>query len=90
MGLRQNFRFSYPDERAVQVFLRTFAHSAQIEDRGSFFVFRQLPGQPAFDADFEVTDFGLRSERAGAYFEFLGRFVEALTGEFGSVVVEDA
>ncbi|MEI2676905.1 MAG: hypothetical protein V9G29_03060 [Burkholderiaceae bacterium] len=52
-------------------------------------MFTEQGSEPAFSFDCEVTAEGLLSERAGEYFAFLGVFVEALTGKFGAVQVQD-
>jgi hypothetical protein len=88
MGLHQDFRFTYESPAQVQRFLRALSGVAKVEDRGEFFVFTQQSG-PAFSFDCELLPFGLRTNRGGEYFLFLGQFVEALTGEFGAVEVED-
>lgn len=88
MGLHQDFRFKFKSSDQVRDFLRTFSDTVEIEDRGDFFVFTQSSG-PEFSFDCELLPFGLRTNRGGEYFLFLGQFVEALTGEFGRVEVED-
>jgi hypothetical protein len=89
MGLRQQFRFKYSASADVQAFLRALSHSAVVDDREQFFVFTPLAG-PSFTFDCELIPAGLLSERAGEYYWFLGLFLEALTGTFGPVEVEDA
>ena len=89
MGLRQTFRFKFSAEEDVRSFLRTLSQSAVVDDRTDFFVFSQLPGQPDFTFDCELVPEGLHSERGGNYLEFLGLFIEAITGQFGCVEVED-
>jgi hypothetical protein len=88
--LRQAFRFRHGSPDEVRSFLRSLASSASIEEKAQgFFVFSERPGKPLFTFDCELTSEGLQSERAGEYFAFLGVFVEALTGRFGAVEVED-
>ena len=89
MGLRQRFTFQYASEAEVCGFLRGLASSATLQERPGFFVFTEQGNEPTFSFDCEVTAEGLLSERAGEYFAFLGVFVEALTGRFGAVEVED-
>ncbi|MBI3771742.1 MAG: hypothetical protein HY272_03475 [Gammaproteobacteria bacterium] len=89
MGLHQSFRFKHQSADEVRAFLRELSTVAVLEDRGDFFVFSHLPDQPPFTFDCELVAEGVRSERAGEYFAFLGLFVEALTGKFGRVEVED-
>lgn len=89
MGLHQEFRFKHASPEKVRVVLRGLPDAAAIEDRGDFFVFSQLPGGAPFTFDCELIESGIRSERAGEYFPFLGLFLEALTGTFGAVEVED-
>jgi hypothetical protein len=89
MGLRQTFRFTHASPEEVRAFLRGLGEVASLEDRREFFVFSQLPGEMPFTFDCEVVAEGLHSERSGEYFRFLGLFVEALTGTFGRVEVED-
>jgi hypothetical protein len=60
-----------------------------MEERGRFFVFSQIAGEAPFTFDCELASEGIYSERAGEYFKFLGVFVEALTGRFGRVEMED-
>lgn len=89
MGLHQSFRFKHHSSDEVRAFLRELSTLALLDDRSDFFVFSQLPGQLPFTFDCELTAEGIHSERAGEYFAFLGLFVEALTGKFGRVEVED-
>jgi hypothetical protein len=55
-----------------------------------FFVFTAAADAPAFSFDVEIVPQGRRGVRSGEYFAFLGVFVEALTGAFGPVTIEDA
>jgi hypothetical protein len=89
MGLRQTFRFKHASPEAVRAFLLGLSELATTEDRGQFFVFSERPGEEPFTFDCELTSEGIQSDRAGAYFAFLGLFIEALTGTFGRVEVED-
>ncbi len=89
MGIRQRFSFQRSTEAEVCAFLRQLASSATVQERPGFFVFTEQGSEPAFSFDCEVTSEGLLSERAGEYFAFLGIFIEALTGRFGAVKVED-
>lgn len=89
MGIRQRFSFQRTSEAEVCEFLRGLALCATVQERPGFFVFTEQGGEPAFSFDCEITSEGLLSERAGEYFAFLGIFVEALTGRFGAVEVED-
>lgn len=61
----------------------------KVEDRGEFFVFTPMGGE-SFTFDCEILPGGLLSDRGGSYFSFLGMFIEALTGQFGPVEIEDA
>lgn len=89
MGLPQDFRFKYESHVQVQDFLRAqFDNIANVDDRGEFFVFTPKAG-PKFTFDCVIKPFGIRTDRAGEYFTFLGQFIEALTGKFGTVEVED-
>lgn len=89
MGLRQSFRFKHTSCEDIRTFLRELSDIAALEDRGDFFVFSQRPGEAQFTFDCELATEGINSERAGEYFVFLGLFVEALTGKFGRVEMED-
>ena len=89
MGFSQDFRFKYESHSQVQDFLRTqFDNVANVDERGDFFVYTSKDG-PKFTFDCMIMPFGIRSDRAGEYFSFLGMFIEALTGEFSTVEVED-
>jgi hypothetical protein len=89
MGIRQRFSFQRSSEAEVCEFLRGLASSSAVQERPGFFVLTEQCSEPAFSFDCEVTPEGLLSDRAGEYFAFLGVFVEALTGRFGAVKVED-
>jgi hypothetical protein len=89
MGLRQNFRFKYTTASEVQTFLRSLSEDVNVEERDEFFVFTSLVGE-SFTFDCEILPNGLLSDRDGNYFNFFGVFIEALTGKFGSVEIEDA
>lgn len=88
MGLHQTFKFSATAAETTE-FLRGLNYAARVDDRGDFFVFSALSG-PEFEFDCGFVPGGLLSNRSGDYFHFLGTFVEALTGRFGKVEVEDA
>ncbi len=89
MGLRQSFQFKFGAVEDVQSFLRSLSHSAVVDDRTDFFVFSELPGKPSFSFDCALVPEGLHSDRAGEYHQFLGVFIEASTGQFGRVEIED-
>ena len=89
MGLSQDFRFKYESSSEVRDFLRAqFDNVANIHDRGECLVLSSKAG-PTFTFDCVIMPFGLRTDRAGDYFTFLGQFIEALTGKFVTVEVED-
>ncbi len=89
MGLRQEFLFSYNSPEEVFTFLESLSKAAVVNRNSDFFVFSSLVGQPEFTFDCELTPSGIASDRAGNYFDFLGFFVEAITGQFGKVEVQD-
>ena len=89
MGLRQHFRFKYAAASEVRAFLCSLSEDVNVEDKGEFFVFTPLAGE-SFTFDCEILPTGLLSDRGGNYFSFLGLFIEALTGKFGPVEIEDA
>lgn len=89
MGLRQEFRFKYNSVSEVQDFLLSLSNFAVVNSNENFFVFSNLTNQPEFTFDCEVTKSGIASDRAGNYFNFLGVFIESLTGRFGKMEVED-
>ena len=89
MGLHQTFRFHHGASDDVRTFLRSFSHTVDIDDREDFFVFASRGDAKPFSMDFELVPEGLKSNRAGEYFWFLGVFVESLTGQFGAVEIAD-
>ena len=89
MGLRQSLRFEHNSREEIRSFFRKLAAVATLDDRNDFFVFSELPGAPPFTFDCELVASGINCERAGEYFPFLGLFIEALTGRFGRIEVED-
>lgn len=90
MGLRQSFLFEHASTDDVCAFLGELAALAVLESRDEhFFLFSQQPGEAPFSFECEIVAGGIHSSRAGDYFAFLGAFVEALTGAFGRVAVED-
>jgi hypothetical protein len=89
--MQQSFRFEHGGREDIRDFLRSLTGNAALEERAAdFFVFTALPGRAAFSIDFEIVEAGLRSVRHGAYFEFIGVFVEASTGRYGAVTIEDS
>jgi hypothetical protein len=90
MGLRQQFRFSAQSETLVEQFLRELGEVGVLEEDRERFLFTNRPAQPAFLFHCVIVPGGIDVDRSGEYFEFLGMFVEGLTGHFGPVVVEDA
>ena len=88
MGLHQDFKFEYEKRSDVERFLEDFSDSFMVDNHDGLFVISGEAGA-AFEFDANIEDFGLRSNRSGEYFEFLGVFLERITGEFGAVLVED-
>lgn len=88
MGLSQAFRFQYENPKDVETFLEGLADSFSVEKRNGLYVIAPKEGKP-FDFDASVEDYGLKTHRAGEYFEFLGIFVERITGQFGPVEIDD-
>ncbi len=88
MGLRQAFRFHYDNPKDVETFLEGFTDSFSVKKTNGLYIIAQKEGK-TFEFEALVEDFGLRTDRAGEYFEFVGIFVERITGQFGSVEIED-
>lgn len=90
MGLHQSFRFKVSDGVDPRAFLLGLAEIAKIEVRSTgLFVLTELPGQAPFVFDVGIENGRFLTSRSGDYFAFLGMFVEAMTGEFGAVEIED-
>lgn len=90
MGLRQTFTFAHASRDAMQGWLERLGDVARLERvADDFVVFSQLPGEPALTFECELTPSGIQSDRAGDYFQFVGVFIESLTGHFGAVTVAD-
>lgn len=86
MALQQDFRFEYGSTGQVTLLLREVAESYALEVRNDrFFIIRGVD----FVFDASIEPFGLRSDRSGNYFEFVGLLVERLTGKFGALQVKD-
>ncbi|MBP7780189.1 MAG: hypothetical protein KA045_01470 [Burkholderiaceae bacterium] len=90
MGLRQQFRFFAQCETTVEEFLRGLGEVATLDEERERFLFTEASGQLPFEFHCVIVQGGIDVDRSGEYFEFLGVFVEALTGEFGRVTMEDA
>lgn len=90
MGLRQQFRFSAQSETSVEDWLRRLGEVASLGEERESFLFSELPNEPPFEFHCVIVEAGIDVNRSGEYFKFLGVFVEALTGEFGQVTIEDA
>jgi len=89
MGLRQSFRFSAQSETLVEEFLRRLSAVAPLDEERERFLFTNPPDELPFVFHCVIVQGGVNVDRAGEYFKFLGVFIEALTGEFGPVTVED-
>lgn len=89
--MQQDFNFSFEDPGQLRTFLESLSGNATMERREEdFYVFTALPGNPEFSFDVAIVPQGFTSVRGGAYFYFLGLFVEAVTGAFGPVTIADA
>lgn len=89
MGLHQAFRFWAQSETLVEDFLRGLRESADLDEERERFLFSSKAGEPLFEFECLIVQGGIDVHRSGEYFKFLGVFLEALTGEFGRVSVED-
>lgn len=88
--MQQEFKFSFDDPGQPRAFLESLGGNATMERRADdFYVFTALPGEPEFSFDVAIVPQGFMSVRGGAYFHFLGMFVEAVTGAFGPVTISD-
>ena len=90
MGLRQHFKFSAQSETLVKVFLRQLGNIALLDEKRESFSFTGQSTESPFEFHCVIIQGGISVNRSGEYFKFLGIFIEALTGEFGPVTVEDA
>jgi hypothetical protein len=90
MGLRQHFRFSAQSETLVEELLRHLSAVAPLDEEHERFLFTYPPEELPFEFHCVIVQGGINVDRTGEYFKFLGVFVEALTGQFGPVTVEDA
>lgn len=90
MVLRQKFRFSAQSETMVEEFLRGLGQGFTLDEERESFLFSGLSHEQPFEFHCVIVQGGIDVHRAGQYFEFLGMFVEGLTGEFGPVLMEDA
>ena len=86
----QQFRFSAQSETLVEQFLRRLAGFAALDEELERFVFAGRSNERPFEFQCVIVQGGIDTDGAGEYFEFLGRFVEALTVEFGQVTVVGA
>jgi len=88
--MQQIFKFAYDDRRQLQALLESLGSNARLDRRADeFFVYTAQAGEPEFSFDVEIVPQGFCSLRSGNYFAFLGLFVEAVTGAFGPVTIED-
>ncbi|RYX80153.1 hypothetical protein EON83_29860 [bacterium] len=90
MGLRQHFRFSAQSETLVEELLRHLGEVAPLDEGRERFLFTNPQEELPFEFHCVIVQGGIDVDRAGEYFKFLGVFVEALTGQFGPLTVEDA
>jgi hypothetical protein len=90
MGLLQKIRFSAQSETLVEEFLRGLGEVADLDEERERFIFTSQAGEPPFQFHCTIVQGGIDAIRSGEDFKFLGVFVEALTGEFGMITVEDA
>ena len=88
--MQQDFNFASDSPSQLRSFLESLGSNATMERRADdFYVFTALPGEPEFSFDVAIVPQGFTSVRGGAYFHFLGMFVEAVTGAFGPVTISD-
>lgn len=74
----------------VEDFLRGLGQGFTLDEERESFLFSGLSDEQPFEFHCVIVQGGIDVHRAGQYFEFLGMFVEGLTGEFGPVLMEDA
>lgn len=72
MGLTQDLRFTYASRSQVQDFVQLqFVGAVNLSVQGGHFVFTSIE-EPRFTFECVIMSFGIRSDRAGEYFAFLG------------------
>jgi len=79
--------FDCDNHEDLDQILRGLASVATLREGTAFYFFSQLPGQPEFQFDCELVSGGLITDRKGAYFLFLGHFIDALTSRFGTLEI---
>jgi hypothetical protein len=90
VGLHQSFRFKVGDGIETQAFLFGLSGIAKVEVKPTgLLVFSELPGKAPFAFDVGIEHGLFVTSKSGDYFGFLEMFVEAMTGEFGAVEIED-
>ena len=89
MGLAQTFQFEYESCDEIESLLRDLGEGYQFSEAGRSWMMSSHEPAPV-RIEFRIEDFGLYVHRSGDYFSILGQLVEALTGRFGVVTIEDA
>jgi hypothetical protein len=88
VGLKQNFRFQFERPEDVEAFLEEFSDVYVVDRQDRVFSISE-PNGTLFKFLASIEDFGLQTDRAGEYFQFVGMLVERLTGKFGKLEIED-
>jgi hypothetical protein len=87
MGLSQSFRFKYDHPEDIEKIFHDLRSDYIVHQKGDLYVIKDNGNSFTFDA--AVAEYGLDTHRSGEYFHVLGLLVEALTGKFGQIQIED-
>lgn len=88
MGLKQDFKFKYEDALEVETFIQSFSDNFVVRKFEDHYLIRDK-NDSGFNLRLSVEPSGIRCDREGEYFRFVGIFVEEITGKFGELTIED-
>ena len=88
MGLKQSIKFDYVNSDEITEFIQSFSNKYSVTRNKDLFVISSN-NDVKFTVDISIESYGFNTDRSGNYFEFLGRFIEMLTGKYGCIEIDD-
>lgn len=88
MGLSQDFKFKYNSVNEVKAFIQSLSDNFTVQKLEDHYRISSKD-KTDFSIHLSIEPFGIRCDRSGEYFKFVGILIEELTGNFGKITIED-
>ncbi len=88
MGLVQTIKFKYSEKAKAIELIKSFSSLYEVNKSDLLWTIYSEAFEP-FKIEIGIEDYGFYTHRSGNYFKCFGELIEAISGQFGKIMIED-